>query len=253
MSHPTVLDAPAHSRESTGAPGHAAPANGASRPPSRLTGLAGLLSFDLIVVATFVAPPLWDAPGTRSSGAHVAAYARHNATRMTSALFIYSMAMGLFLCFVAGLWSWFRRHEPSSQALTTLLALAGCALVVLILAGFVPTFLLAYRSEPAAIAGLLGDTTFGFLALSGIPTAVFLAAYGAIVIRHGGLPRWTAYVAVGSAAAHLLIAASFLSHGPVVSLESEVIVWVPGTFFAWILVTSAVLYRRPPAAVPTDC
>ena len=35
--------------------------------------------------------------------------------------------------------------------------------------------------------------------------------------------------------AHILIAASFVSHGSFLSLESPVIVWVPATFFAWIL------------------
>jgi hypothetical protein len=49
----------------------------------------------------------------------------------------------------------------------------------------------------------------------------------------------------GIALAHLLIAACFLSHGAFLSLESEVIVWVPATFFAWILAVGAVFFRRP--------
>lgn len=218
---------------------------------SRWTGLVGLLAFDLIVVATFVAPPLWDAPGTRSSAVAVAVYTRHNATRITVSLLIFSLAMALFLCFAAGLWSWFREREPAPQVLSSILALSGCALVVLILAGFVPMYVLGYRSEPAAVAGLLADTTFGLLALSGIPTAVFLAAFAALVLRLGGLPAWTAYLAVVAAGAHVLIAASFLSHGPFLSLESEVIVWVPSTFFAWILAVGAALAPGRPVATET--
>src|SRR5437588_803459 len=74
----------------------------------RLAGLAGLASFDLIIIAAFVAPPLWNAPGTGASGARVSAYAQHYASRSTAALLIYSIAMGLFLCFAAGLWAWLR-------------------------------------------------------------------------------------------------------------------------------------------------
>jgi hypothetical protein len=34
-----------------------------------------------------------------------------------------------------------------------------------------------------------------------------------------------------------------MSHGDFLSLEGSMIVWVPATFFAWILATSVVLLR----------
>jgi len=211
---------------------------------TRRIALAGLLSFDLIVAAAFISPPLWDAPGTGSSPAAVALYFRHNATRITVSLFVYSVAIGLFVCFAVGLWSWLRHREGAPQVVSSIFGLATIAASVLILSGFVPAYLLSYRTQPTSVVGVLADLTFGLLALSGIPTALFLAAYAAVVIRHGGLPRLTAYLAAVGAAAHLLIAASFLSHGSFLSLESKVIVWVPATWFLWILVVSAVLYRR---------
>jgi hypothetical protein len=211
---------------------------------TRLIGLAGLLCFDLIVAGAFIAPPLWDAPGTRSSAGTVALYGQHNATRITVSLFVYSLAMGLFVCFAAGLWSWLRNREGAPQVLSSIFGLATIAASALILAGFVPAYLLSYRSQTPSVAGVLGDLTFGLLALSAIPTALVLAVYAVLVIRHGGLPKWTAYLAALGAAAHVLIAASFLSHGTFLSLESEVIVWVPATFFAWILAVSAAFYWR---------
>ena len=217
-----------------------------SSSPTRMIGWAGLLSFDLIVIASLVAPPLWNLPGTNATGRVVAAYTRQNATRITASLFIYSLAMGLFLCFVGGLWAWFRERDAAPRALSSIFGLAGVALVILILAGFVPIYLLGYRTEPASIASLLADLTFGLLALSGIPTAVCLGTYAALVIRYGGLPRWTAYVAATGAIAHVLITASFLSHGSFLSLESDVIVWVPAIFFVWILAASGVLFLGRP-------
>jgi hypothetical protein len=217
---------------------------------NRLVGLSGLLSFDLIVIAIFVAPPLWNAPPTLSSAETVAVYTGRNATRITLSLFLFSLAMGLFICFAAGLWSWFRQQEPAPKTFSSILGLAGIALAVLILAGFVPIDLLGYRSEPASIAGLLADLTFGLLAVSGLPTAAFLGAYTALVLRLRCLPMWTAYIAGSGAIAHVLIAASFLSHGSFLSLESGVIIWVPATFFVWILATAAVMFRGHSTSAP---
>src|SRR5438132_8185183 len=78
---------------------------------TRLIALAGLGSFALIIVGAFIAPPLWNAPGTHASAAHVAAYLQANHGRTIASLYIYSLAMGLFLCFTGGLWSWLRQIE----------------------------------------------------------------------------------------------------------------------------------------------
>jgi hypothetical protein len=211
-------------RTATESENHVAP-GGSPTATTRLIGLAGLFSFDLIVAGTSIAAPLWSAPGTGSSARVVALYGQHNATRI-----------------MVGLLSWFRHREGAPQILSSIFGLATVAASVLILAGFVPAYLLSYRSQPASVAGVLGDMTFGLLALSGVPTALLLAVYAALAIRLGGLPR-TAYLAAVGACAHVLIAASFLSHGAFLSLESKVIVWVPATFFVWILVVSAAFYR----------
>jgi hypothetical protein len=210
---------------------------------TRLIGLAGLTSFVLIIVAAFVAPPLWNAPGTNASGARVAAYAQHDRGRTIASLFIYTLAMGFFLCFAAGLWSRLRQIEPVPQPLSAAFAFGAVALVVLTLAAFVTGGVLSYRAQEAEIAGALADITFGLLAVSGMPTAVCLGAYAALVLRHGSLPRWTAWLAVLGALTHVFITASLASHGSFLSLEGSVIIWVPATFFAWILSASLGLLR----------
>jgi hypothetical protein len=225
--------------------GRLAAAVGPKSTPARLIALAGFASFDMIIVASFVAPPLWNAPGTMASGSQVAAYAQQHGGRIIASLVLYSVAMGLFLCFTAGLWGWLREREHPPQALSSMFAFGAVALAVLVMAAVVPAYVLSYRPQPATIAGPLGDLTFGLLALSGIPTAVCLAAYAALVMRLRCLPTWTAWLAAAGALAHVLIAASFVSHGAFLSLESLVIVWVPATFFAWIAAASAALIRNP--------
>ena len=208
---------------------------------TRLIGLAGLVSFALIVVAAFVAPPLWSQPGTNASAADLAAYVQVHHERAIGGLYIYSLAIGLFLCFTAGLWSWLRLVEPSPQPLSAIFAFGAISLAVLIFAAFATGGVLNYRPWEPAVAASLADLTFGLLALSGIPTAVCLGAYAALVLRYRCLPAWTGWLAVLGAIAHVFIGASFMSHGAFLSVEGSVIVWVPGTFFAWILAASVAL------------
>jgi hypothetical protein len=210
---------------------------------TRLTALAGLGAFVLIIAGALVAAPLWNAPGTNASAAHLAGYLQANHGRTIASLFIYSLAMGLFLCFTGGLWSWLRQIEPAPQPLSSVFGFGAVALAVLIFAAFATAGVMSYRPQQPAFAVSLADMTFGLLALSGIPTAVCLGAYAAVVLRYRCLPAWTGWLALLAVDAHVLIAASFVSHGSFLSLESSVIVWVPATFFAWILATSAVLLR----------
>lgn len=210
---------------------------------TRLIACAGLLSFVLIVVGAFVAAPLWDAPGTNASAVRVASYLQANHVRTIASLYIYSIGIGLFLCFAGGLAAWLREHERPPRALSTVFACGAVGLVVLILAAFASAGVMSYRPQQPAFAATLSDTTFGLLALSGIPTAVCLGAYGLLVHRHRLLPLWTGWLAWIAVDAHLLIAASFMSHGSFLSLEGTVIVAVPATFFAWILATSVALWR----------
>ncbi len=211
---------------------------------TRLIAITGLASFALIIVAALiVAPPLWNAPSQTAPAAHVAAYLETYHGRLLASQFIYSLGMGLFLCFTAGLWSWLRRIEPAPETISAVFAFGAVALTLLILASFATADVMSYRAQQPAFAVALTDTTFGLLALSGVPTAVCLGAYAAIVLRHRCLPTWTAWLALVAVDAHLLIAASFLSHSSFLGLEGSVIVLVPATFFAWIFATSVALLR----------
>jgi hypothetical protein len=210
---------------------------------TRVAGGAGVASFVLLIAAALIAPPLWDAPPTTARGAVVAAYAQHHRGATIAALFVYSLAIGLFLCFAAGLWAWVRRVEPDPPVLSAVFAFGAVALATLILASFVPVAINAYRAQTPAVAQALRDVTFGLLAVSGIPTAVCMGAYAELVLRLRRLPSWTAWLAALGAIAHVFIAGSFFTRTGFASLEGDVIVVVPGTFFTWILVTGIALAR----------
>lgn len=211
---------------------------------TRLTGLVGLACFACIAIAALVAPPLWSAPETGASAPTILAYAEEHRGRILASLFLYSLAMGLFLCFAAGLTARLSRlGRDKSMALPIAFALAAVALTTLILAGFVPGGVSAYRPQSPELARVLLDLTFALLAFSGIPTAICLGAYAALVLPTKALPAWTGWLALLGAAGHVLIAATLLFRSGFLSLEGDVVVWAPATFFAWILATSFAVLR----------
>jgi transcriptional regulator with XRE-family HTH domain len=152
-------------------------------------GCAGLASFALIMVAAFVAPPLWNAPGTNASAAHVASYLLVDREGTTASLYIYSLAMGLFLCFTGGLLSWLRQAEPAPQLLSAVFAFGAIALTGLILAAFATAGVMSYGPHQPALAVTLSDVTFALLALSGIPTAVCLGSLRQLPVARGDCHR----------------------------------------------------------------
>ena len=170
----------------------------------------GLGSFAAIAVAGF-AEPLWAVPGTRASDAQVLGYVSEHRGGFVAALTLYAIGMGLFLAFASFLGSWvWRRGAPGGLVAT--FALGAASLATLVFAGFVPMLVLAYRAPAVdpGVARILYDGSFGLLALSGVPTAVALGAFAAIVFVHRVLPRLTAWAAALAAAEHVVIAGSFL-------------------------------------------
>jgi hypothetical protein len=210
---------------------------------TRSIGLAGLASFACLIAAALVAPPLWEAPGSTASAETIVSYVQADRGRFLVSLFGYGVAIGLFLCFAAGLAVRLRASESSAGVRSAVFAAGAVVLVALIFASFAPAGVNAYRTQPPALAQALYDATFALLAVSGIPTAVCLGAYAALVLPAGPLPRWTGGLALLGALAHVLIAASMLFDSGFLSLEGGVIVAVPATFFAWILATSVTLLR----------
>jgi hypothetical protein len=91
----------------------------------------------------------------------------------------------------------------------------------------------------------LWDLGFGTLALSGVPTAVCMAAYAVGTLGYRSLPRWTGWLAALGVVPHLAIAASFMVDDGFLSLQGDATLWVPITLFGWILAASIGLIGRP--------
>jgi hypothetical protein len=212
----------------------------------KLAGAAGVLGVALAtigsaVIGAFDHSSLLEFPGTGSSSAEFASFAAAHRGLGLAAMILNSVAVGLWIVFGAGVW--LKLREGGESLLSACFAVGLAGFIALIFAGFVPFFVLAYRGGHVGDPRLLYDLSFGMLAMSGVPTAVALGAYAGLVLRTGRFPRWTAWLAVIGACAHVLLLGSLVITDGFFSLEGQVITAIPATLFIWLLGTSVALLR----------
>lgn len=214
--------------------------------PIKLAGLAGVLSIALGIAGAIV-DQMWTFPGTASTAAEIAGYVHAHRSALLIAMVLSTAAVGLWLVFGVGVWQWLREATGRESVLSVCFLVGLVSFVTLLFAGFTSFFVLVYRAGEASDPRLLYDLAFGLLAMSGVPTALALGSYAALVFRgRSRLPGWTASVAAVAALAHLVLFASLLITSGFFSLEGEVIIAIPATLFAWILATSVALLRTGP-------
>lgn len=197
-----------------------------------VAGAAGLVGVAL-GIAGGLAVDLLDAPGTASSASDITAFVDADRTAMLVGMLLNTAAVSLWIVFGAGVWLRLRQAAGGESLLAACFAFGLVGFAILLLAGFTSFFVLVYRT-PVSDARLLYDLAFGLLAMSGAPTAIALGSFAGLVLRVGGLPRWTATLAAIGAAAHVVLLASFVVTDGFFSLEGQVITAIPATLFLWI-------------------
>ena len=200
---------------------------------TRLAGAAGVVDWALGVAGS-IAVDILDAPGTTASTAEIVESVQGDRTVLLLGMLLATAAVSLWFVFGAGVWLRLRRASGGESLASACFAFGFVGFVTLLLAGFTCFFVLVYRDADVGDPRLLYDLTFGLLAMSGAPTAIALASYAAVVFRSASLPRWTAWLGVVGAAAHVGLLASFVVSEGFFSLEGQVISAFPATLFAWI-------------------
>jgi hypothetical protein len=203
-------------------------------------GWAGVLGVAVPVIG-LISCPIWTFPSTTATGAHIAAFVSAHHAALQATMLANTLGVSLWLVFGAAVWARLRATLPATSMIPTCFGAGLVAFVTLLLAGFTAFDILIYRQPGASETQLLYDSTFGLLAMSGLPTAAALTAYAAAVYRHRVLPGHTGHLAAAAAAAHLLLLLSFVVRDGFFSLEGLVITVVPALLFAWIADTGSCL------------
>lgn len=211
--------------------------------PRRLTGgMAGVLG--VLVPAIGVAiVPIWDFPGTTASASTLTAWIVSHRGPLQLMMIFYTLGVTLWVVFGAVVWTRLRSAAGPDSWIPTCFAGGLIGFTTLLLAGFTAFDILVYRRAAYGAATLLYDLTFGLLAMSGMPTAVALAAFAIGVYRWRFLPRATAHLAMLTAVAHVFLLLSFVAATGFFSLEGPVIAVIPALLWTWILNTGIALAR----------
>ena len=136
---------------------------------ARAARWAGTSGFGLPAMALAVYP-IWSFPGTQTPGTEVALWATTHHDRLVVTMLLNTAGVTLWLVFGAAVWTYLRDRLPARSILPMcfLAGFVGC--VTLLLSGFTAFDVLLYRHHSAETSMLLYDLTFGFLAISGLPT-----------------------------------------------------------------------------------
>lgn len=174
----------------------------------------------------------------------MAAWAANHHAQLVVTQLLNTVGVTLWFVFGAALWTYLRDRLPTRSTLPMCFAASFFGCVILLLSGFTAFNLLLYRQHSAELSTLLYDLTFGLLAISGMPIVVALGSFAVAVYRHRVLPRYTAHLAVASAAVHpLLLAAFIVEEGPL-SLQGLSITAMPAFLFTWLLGTALGIPRH---------
>ena len=206
----------------------------------KLLAIVGILGFAIPAAGSLFLAPTWHFPATGASGSSVLDYVQAHQSQLQVGVLLDAIGVTLWGLFGVGVWSRVR----AGQRLLADGMLAGFAwLVPLLLTGFTVFLVLTYRAAETSPrdARILYDLTFALLAMSGLPTALALGAFAAIVLRAGGFPRWTAVLALVAALGHVLLLASFIVSGGFLALEGQIITIAPAGLFLWVLGTGVAL------------
>jgi len=207
-----------------------------------LCAWAGVLGVALPVIGLFVFP-IWDFPGTTTSGTGVVAFVHGHRHSLQWLMVLNTVGVSLWLVFGAATWGRLRRVTSDGDPLPVCFAMGVAGFVLLLLAGFTCFDVLVLRVPDASGASMLYDLTFGLLAMSGLPTAIALGAYAWVNAQYRLLPQVTSILAFLAGGAHLFLLASFVVPTGFFSLEGQVITMVPGLLFVWIFITAVAMLR----------
>lgn len=103
-----------------------------------------LAAFGSAGMGVFGAASLFDFPGTRTGAAELATFVAAHRPAALAAMVLNTVGVALWVVFGAGVW--LRLRAGGESILSAGFALGFASFVTLVFAGFVPFFVLAYRS-----------------------------------------------------------------------------------------------------------
>ena len=211
------------------------------------TAIAGIAS----VVTTVVAIAVLLASGPPAAGdppQQVAAFFADHHRAVSIALWIAAVSLGFDLAFYVLLGDLLRK-QADATGLIALGVLGGAIFIAIIYAGFAVLAQLAYRagSGDPATQRTLYDVYELSLTMTGVPTAVSVAAFSLVILRARLFPAWLGWYGGLVAAIHLLSSGAMARSGFFTPTNIGGTI-APIAFELWVLGISVLLLAGRQAA-----
>jgi hypothetical protein len=209
---------------------------------ARFTALMGIATAVLALVAFTIFGSL-SAPTQSDNGEQVARFFSDHRTVMSVLIYLVAVSFGFNLAFFVALRDLLKRRAPDLETLSTVGAIGGIVFLAVLFVGFGVLLQLVYREgagDPATQRTLFDIYNLN-ITMTGVPTAVCLGAFSAVILRSGVLPAWLAWYGFAVGAAHLLSMGS-LARGGVFSPDVVAAFVAPLMFYLWVLALSALLF-----------
>lgn len=210
----------------------------------RIGVLSGFVVLLLSGAASALAPI---APPIDKSVEEISTYFSDNRQGILVQNFMYLLASGAFLWFVASLRSYMKRIEGDPGRLSGAAFGAGVAGIAGGFIGVIFPIALALRADGVtdpAVARLTYDLgTISYL-ISFVPFGVMLAATGLLAFRKAAFPVWLGWVSLVGAGLMVVFASGFLFEtGPLAPGSAWSYLFF-AVFGVWLVGTTVVMYQR---------
>ncbi len=155
-------------------------------------------------------------PALHSEGKVVAAFYEDKATAIAFGMMLSILAVFFLAWFLAALRAHLARWEGADGWISPLAWAGGVATMTLLAAGFAVNSVGALRAREGVLGGgdvaaVFYDGSQGLTGLAAsVAMAVLLAATAAVILQHGGLPRWFGWVSAVLAVLGIVTPVSFL-------------------------------------------
>jgi len=213
----------------------------------RIAAVAGGLFVILLLLSNFVTPA---APSRGPFSAQIVRYYNHNHTGLLLAGYLAGLSIVLFFLFLGGLRSMLQPAEGGTETLSAAAYAAGVVFTAVALIATAVTITVVFTLHKEGLPDLriiraLYDMNHQILHLIFFPTAALIGISSLAMLGRRAFPAWLAPAGFVIAVMSLIAAGGLFADTSNLVTSLSLIVYL--LFSLWVLVVSAVMFRRAPA------
>ena len=202
----------------------------------------GLLTVAMYLTAIALLPLRATDSGSR--GEAIVANVSDHRSRLLASYLIFALGLAALVIFAAGLYRIIRRAEPEDGWLAMASVASAVGAAGIFGAGIASFMVVAYRpaTDPAVVRAFW-DAGWIAINIAGFGFVAWIAIITVATLRHGALPRWSAWVAIPVATINFVGPFAVQAGDGAFSPQGWYAIVVGLTFALWLLVVVVAVAR----------